>query len=54
MSILSTLRTAALGLLMAGGLAVAALPAVAADAYTKGHPVKGALVLDGTRGDKSI
>src|ERR1700712_3556286 len=54
MSILSTLRTAAVGLLMAGGPAAAALPAVAADAYTKDHPLKVALVLHGTLGDKSF
>ena len=54
MSILSNLRTAALGLLMAGGLVATAAPVVAADAYTKDHPLKVALVLHGTLGDKSF
>ncbi len=54
MSFLSTLRTAAAGLLMVAGLAAAAAPAVAADAYSKDHPLKVVLVLHGTLGDKSF
>ena len=55
MSFLKMTRRVALGLVAAAGLStVAALPATAADAYTKDHPLKVALVLHGTLGDKSF
>jgi basic membrane protein A len=54
MSLISTLRTAAVGLFMLAGIATAAAPAVAAGPYTKDHPLKVALVVHGTLGDKSF
>ncbi|MDR3476298.1 MAG: BMP family ABC transporter substrate-binding protein [Devosia sp.] len=55
MSFLKMTRRVALGLIAAAGLAtVTALPVTAADAYTKDHPLKVALVLHGTLGDKSF
>jgi basic membrane protein A len=53
-SFLSFTRRAALGLLLATGVSAVALPAIAADAYTKDHPLKVVLVLHGTLGDKSF
>ena len=53
MSFISTLRTAAAGLLLSAGLVAAAAPAVAQE-YTKDNPLKVALVLHGTLGDKSF
>lgn len=50
---ISTLRTAAAGLLVAAGLTAAAAPAVAQE-YTEENPLKVALVLHGTLGDKSF
>ena len=55
MSILKLTRRSVLGLMAGAGIAVAfGLPALAADAYTKDKPLKVALVLHGTLGDKSF
>ena len=54
MSFLKLTRRTALGLIVAAGFATATAPVVAADAYTKDHPLKVALVLHGTLGDKSF
>jgi basic membrane protein A len=53
MSSISTLRTAAAGLLLAAGLMAAAAPSFAQE-YTEENPLKVALVLHGTLGDKSF
>lgn len=49
----STLRKAAAGLMLSAGLVAAAIPAVAQE-YTEENPLKVALVLHGTLGDKSF
>ena len=55
MSFLTSTRRAVLGLMAAAGLAaLVPLPAMAADAYTKDHPLKVVLVVHGTLGDKSF
>jgi len=56
MSILRTIRNAAAGLLLAGGLVAAAAPVapVAAQEYTKDNPLKVVLVVHGNLGDKSF
>ncbi|MBN9315858.1 MAG: BMP family ABC transporter substrate-binding protein [Devosia sp.] len=54
MSLISNFAKAAAGLLLAGSMmASTAIPAAAAE-YTKDHPLKVALVLHGTLGDKSF
>lgn len=50
----STLRKAAAGLMLSAGLVAAAIPAVTAQEYTEENPLKVALVLHGTLGDKSF
>jgi basic membrane protein A len=54
MSLLSTFTKAAAGLVLAAGLAVAAMPAAIAQTYTKDHPLKVVFVVHGTLGDKSF
>ncbi|GGF41258.1 BMP family ABC transporter substrate-binding protein [Youhaiella tibetensis] len=54
MSFLKSLRNASAGLLVAAGLATAAVPAVSAQEYNKDNPLKVALVVHGTLGDKSF
>ena len=54
MSFLTKVRNAAAGLLLAGGLVAAAVPAVQAQEYNQDNPLKVALVLHGNLGDKSF
>ena len=54
MSILSSLRLAAAGLIAAAGLTAVAVPAVTAQEYTKDNPLKVVLVVHGNLGDKSF
>src|ERR1700712_4802639 len=55
MSVLSTISKAAAGLFLAASMTATAVPAVmAAGPYTKDNPLKVALVLHGTLGDKSF
>lgn len=54
MSIFGTLRKAAAGLLVTAGILAVAAPAAMAQTYTKDNPMKVALVLHGTLGDKSF
>lgn len=51
---ISMLRQAAAGLLLSASLMAAAAPAVVAQEYTEENPLKVALVLHGTLGDKSF
>lgn len=53
MSLFSSFTKVAAGFLMSASIAVAAVPAIAAE-YTKENPLKVALVLHGTLGDKSF
>ena len=53
MSFLQSLGKAAAGVALATGMMTAAIPAYAQD-YTKDNPLKVALVLHGTLGDKSF
>ncbi|MBB3932274.1 basic membrane protein A [Kaistia hirudinis] len=52
--VLKALSQGAAALTVATGLGMAALPAHAESTYTKEHPLKVALVLNGTLGDKSF
>ena len=54
MSVLTTFGKASAGLLLAAGLMASAAPAALAQEYTKENPLKVALVLHGTLGDKSF
>lgn len=54
MSIITAIRTAAAGLLLAAGITAAALPTVSAQEYTKDNPLKVVLVVHGNLGDKSF
>lgn len=53
MSLFSSFTKVAAGFLMSASIVAAAVPAIAAD-YTKDNPLKVALVLHGTLGDKSF
>ncbi|MEO8756454.1 MAG: BMP family ABC transporter substrate-binding protein [Devosia sp.] len=54
MSFFSKLTKASVGLLLAAGLAAAAVPAMAQTTYTKDHPLKVVFVVHGNLGDKSF
>ncbi len=54
MSILSSLRLAAAGLVATVGFTAVAVPAVTAQEYTKDNPLKVVLVVHGNLGDKSF
>ena len=54
MSLFSTISKTAVGLFLAAGMTATALPAAMAADYTKENPLKVALVLHGTLGDKSF
>jgi basic membrane protein A len=54
MSVLKTIGKASAGLLLAAGLTATAVPAAMAQDYSKDNPLKVALVLHGTLGDKSF
>jgi basic membrane protein A len=54
MSVLSFIGKAAAGLVLAAGLTAVAVPAAMSADYTKDNPLKVALVLHGTLGDKSF
>jgi basic membrane protein A len=54
MSILKTLKVAAAGAIVVGGFAASTVMSAHAAEYTKDHPLKVALVLHGTLGDKSF
>ena len=54
MSLFSTISKTAVGLFLAAGMTATALPAAMAADYSKENPLKVALVLHGTLGDKSF